>query len=89
MHCFYTGKVRTFILCCECGKRRVVYSPKKLTVTDMLAIHRLQEELIYTCGDTLFPEGSEYREVVIVREGITCKSAMETTYYAGGKISFR
>lgn len=41
-----------------------------------------QDELIYTCGATLFPEGI-YKEIIVTREGMSCASPIETTYYAG------
>lgn len=77
------GKVRDYVCCCECEKRRVVYSMKKLSAREQLALARLKEETLYSCGCALFPEGSQYGNVMVVREGITCLSNMETTYYAG------
>ncbi|XP_041369880.1 uncharacterized protein LOC121383848 [Gigantopelta aegis] len=77
------GKVWTFIICHECGKRRVVYSGRKLTAGQAMALERLQEEVNYSCGSSLFLEGSEFADVVVAREGINCNSNIETTYFAG------
>lgn len=70
--------------CCDCGKRRVVYSSKKLSPPEERALCRLQEELLYTCGSPLFP-GGEFQDTIVVREGLNCQTPIETTYYAGKK----
>lgn len=75
-------KVRDFVVCCECGKRRVVYSSRKLSAAEERALIRLQEELLYICGSPLFP-GGEFQDKIVVREGINCQAPIETTYYAG------
>ena len=69
-------------MCCECGKRRVVYCSRKLTPAEEKALNRVQEELLYVCGSPLFP-GGVYQDSIIVKEGLTCSSSIETTYYAG------
>ncbi|XP_041376463.1 uncharacterized protein LOC121388971 isoform X2 [Gigantopelta aegis] len=66
-------KIRGTVICAECGKRRVVYSAKRLT---------REEELVYTCGGTLFPTGP-YTDTLVVRTGVNCASLIETQYYAG------
>jgi hypothetical protein len=47
------------------------------------SLDRVQEELIYTCGSSLFPEGHEFDKKLVVREGLDCNTTIETTYYAG------
>lgn len=81
---FSVAKVRDFVVCCDCGKRRVVYSSKKLSPPEERALCRLQEELLYTCGSPLFP-GGEFQDTIVVREGLNCQTPIETTYYAGKK----
>ena len=58
-----------------------LFSFKRLSVTEELNLIRIQEELLYSCGCSLFPEGPN-RDAVVVKEGITCSSSIETTYYA-------
>jgi hypothetical protein len=77
-----TAKMRSFILCAECGKRRCIYSGSVLTVDQQVSIDRVQDELIYTCGQPLFPEG-ELVDTVVVRQGLSCCSPIEIVYYTG------
>ena len=84
---FVSGKVRGYIICSECGKRRVIYSAKKLSAVEERLVMRVQEELLYTCGSPLFP-GGDLQDTVLVREGINCSSPMEATYYAGIFLEF-
>ncbi|XP_052798591.1 uncharacterized protein LOC128230403 isoform X1 [Mya arenaria] len=74
-------KVRNFAICRECGKWRVVYSPKKLSPAEGRSVMRVQEELVYACGNPLFHAGV-YHNTIIVKEGINCNSLMESAYYA-------
>lgn len=79
---FNLAKVRAFITCRECGKRRVVYSSAKLPPAELRSIGRVEEELIYICGDPLFHAG-RYHDTILVKEGIGCNSEIEAAYYAG------
>ena len=80
--CIYIAKMRTFVMCVECGKRRVVYVSRRLGGAELLAVQRLQEDLFFTCGSTLFTD-EPYKATLVVREGIACESPIETTYYNG------
>ena len=60
----------------------MVYSPKRLTRDEEKALVRLQEELLYSCGNVLFP-GGQFQDSVVVREGLNCNTHIETQYYAG------
>ncbi|XP_052798592.1 uncharacterized protein LOC128230403 isoform X2 [Mya arenaria] len=80
-------KVRNFAICRECGKWRVVYSPKKLSPAEGRSVMRVQEELVYACGNPLFHAGV-YHNTIIVKEGINCNSLMESAYYAGKRMQF-
>lgn len=79
---YIAARVRGFVSCCECGKRRVVYSSKRLTSKEENALKRVQEELLFVCGSVLFP-GGEYQDTIVVKEGQSCNSPIEVTYYAG------
>lgn len=80
---FIPGKVRSFIMCCLCGKRRVVYCKERLSRQQITDIEEVQDSLFYTCGSTLFPTGHRYHETIVVKYGLECTAEMETTYYAG------
>lgn len=77
------ARVRTFIICKECGKRRVVYCAERLNHDVIREIEKVQDTLIYVCGSTLFPFGTKYFATVFVRERQECGNPMETTYYSG------
>lgn len=71
------------IRCKECGKRRVVYSAAKLGQREMQAVIRAEEELIFTCGGSLFPTDHPLSDKLVTRQGVQCVSPIETQYYAG------
>ena len=79
---FNTGKVRGFLHCRECGKRRLYYSAHRLTRNQVISVDRVEEELFYTCGSSLFPE-EPYKDQIVVKEALMCSSTMEVAYYAG------
>ncbi|KAK6189772.1 hypothetical protein SNE40_001768 [Patella caerulea] len=81
------AKAREFIICAECGKRRVIFSSRKLERKEIQAILRLQDQVTYTCGSQLFKSGP-YQSTLVVREALTCASTMETAYYAGVTAKF-
>ncbi|XP_053374644.1 uncharacterized protein LOC123531296 [Mercenaria mercenaria] len=70
------------LYCVECGKRRVVYCKTSLTRPQEQLIIRVQEELLYVCGNPLFPRGP-MQDILIVREGLSCSFPIEVSYYAG------
>ena len=74
------------MLCTECGKRRVIYAVRKLNRAEERAVERVQEELLYLCGNPLFP-GGQYQDLIICRQNIKCSSPIETQYYAGIKVN--
>ena len=81
-----SAKVRQFVVCAECGKRRCIYSKEVLSLPDLRALERVQDDLFYVCGAPLFPEDDPLRDKLIVREGISCMSPIEITYYSGEKM---
>lgn len=78
-----SGKVRSFIMCCLCEKRRVVYCKERLSRQQVTDMEVVQDNLLYTCGSMLFPSGHRNHETVVVKEGLECAAKMETTYSAG------
>lgn len=79
---FNLAKALAFITCRECGKPRVVYSAVKLSPAELRSIGRVEEELIYICGDPLFHAG-RYHNTILVKKGLGCNSEIEAAYYAG------
>lgn len=58
------------------------YSQAKLTTTELRSVTRVEEELVYTCGNPLFYAG-QFRDKILVKEGLSCSSEIEAAYYAG------
>ena len=83
--CIIPEKVRGSAICAECGKRRVVFSPKRLNTEQELALIQVQEDIVYTCGGTLFTTGP-YSDTLVVRTGINCASLIETQYYVAAAL---
>ena len=77
-----SAKVRSFVTCCECQKRRIVYSAARFSKKEEEAITRASEELYYVCGTTLFEEGA-FAGKLVVKESINCTTPIETAYFAG------
>ncbi|KAH3885705.1 hypothetical protein DPMN_009701 [Dreissena polymorpha] len=63
------AQVRAFITCRECGKRRLIYSAAKLTTPELSSVTRVDEELVYICGNPLFYAGI-HRDHIIAKEGL-------------------
>ena len=78
----FSAKVGAFITCKECRKRRLVYSQAKLTTTELRSVTQVEEELVCTCGNPLFYVG-QFRDKIVVKEGLSCSSEIEAAYYAG------
>ena len=72
-------RVRTTVTCWECFKPRCVYSRYVLTPAQLEEISCLECETWYTCGSPLSPSDDPS---FVVREMITCSSAVEFSYYS-------
>ena len=59
-----------------------MHSAAKLTTAEARAVTRVEEELMYVCGNPRFHAG-KYRDKMLVRESLSCVSPIEATYYAG------
>lgn len=79
----FSAKVRSFVICKECGKRRCVYCKQRLNVTQVRALDRCSEELDYVCGSPLFPTENAFHAELFVRENLECQAPIETSYYGG------
>lgn len=76
MFLFHLAQVRNYVVCHDCGKRRVVYSAAKLPREQEKEVIRVKEELLYSCGNPLFP-GGNFQDIIIVKEGISCQSPIQ------------
>ena len=84
-------KVRGFLTCYDCGKRRCLYTVtgeawelnKKLVQQKMESVGYR-----YRCGDLLFGDGP-MSEVIIQKQSLTCESKIEPAYYNPKKANER
>jgi len=67
-----SSRVRCIMTCYEFFKPRCIYSKTKLTKDEQIALKRVQESLLYTCGSSIFPPNSAYHDTVCVKESFTC-----------------
>ena len=79
------GKQRGFVPCVKCGKKRVIYSKKKILKKDQEIFQDLLDTIHFTCGDVLLPEDEKYKiladNLVSVDRRKNCNHPVETYYY--------
>ena len=72
----------------ECFKPRCVYSKAKLTKDEQIALKRVQESWLYTCGSSIFPPNSACHDTVCVKESFTCSDPIELSYFSAALVHF-
>ncbi|CAG8484104.1 13918_t:CDS:1 [Dentiscutata heterogama] len=80
-----TEKIRDYISCENCRKRRCVYSNKSLTDDEQNDYQQALESYSYSCGAPIFPDDHYLKEVIFVRLQINCDSPIEILYYSSRK----
>ncbi|CAG8526144.1 5965_t:CDS:2, partial [Racocetra persica] len=78
-------KIRDYINCENCRKRRCVYSNKSLTDDEQRDYQQALESYSYSCGAPVFPDDHYLIEVIFVRTQINCDSPIEILYYSSRK----
>ncbi|GBC14058.2 hypothetical protein GLOIN_2v1767477 [Rhizophagus irregularis DAOM 181602=DAOM 197198] len=79
------GKIRFYINCEDCRKRRCVYSDKSLNNEEQEDYQQALESYSYSCGAPIFPDDHYLSEVVFVCTRISCDSPIEILYYSSRK----
>ncbi|POG77649.1 hypothetical protein GLOIN_2v1767477 [Rhizophagus irregularis DAOM 181602=DAOM 197198] len=79
------GKIRFYINCEDCRKRRCVYSDKSLNNEEQEDYQQAIESYSYSCGAPIFPDDHYLSEVVFVSTRISCDSPIEILYYSSRK----
>ena len=77
-------KVRAFLTCYHCGKRRCVYSPTDPTWEAGKEAFQQKLESVserYSCGDLLFDDEHHLSKVIVQKQSLTCESPIEKAYY--------
>ncbi|EXX63157.1 hypothetical protein RirG_154940 [Rhizophagus irregularis DAOM 197198w] len=78
-------KIRSYINCEDCGKRRCVYSDKSLTCKEQQDYQQALDSYSYSCGALIFLDDHYLKETVFVRTRISCNSPIEILYYSSHK----
>ena len=77
-------KVRGFLVCYHCGKRRCIYSPQdKEYKTAQIALQQKFESVTgrFSCGSLLFDDGHHLSKILVQKQNLTCESPIEKGYY--------
>ncbi len=77
-------KVRAFIACYHCGKRRCIYSPTDATFGRGRQALLAKLESVsdrYSCGDLIFDEDDEMCKLIVQKLNLTCETKIELGYY--------
>ena len=73
---------------CQCGKRRVLFAPNKLTAPELTAIRVWLEGFDYNCGqDVRLIAGNIWE--LRANEALSCGLPIEVAYYSGANFSWR
>ena len=74
-------KFRRIFKCCLCNRSRCIFANRALTSNAEEKIAYVKENEEYACGGSLFDDSDYLRHEVVVRRQLSCKSAIETSYY--------
>ncbi|PKC10764.1 hypothetical protein RhiirA5_413972 [Rhizophagus irregularis] len=79
------GKIRGYIDCEDCRKRRCVYSDRSMSREEQEDYQQALDSYSYSCGAPIFPDNHYLSEVMFVRTRISCDSPIEILYYSSRK----
>ena len=77
-------KVRAFLICYHCGKRRCIYTGKEEGyLAAKVALRQKMESVSdrFSCGDLLFDNDHPLSKVIVQKQSLTCESPIEKGYY--------
>ena len=77
-------KVRAFLICYHCGKRRCIYTGKDGDYHAAKVALRQKMESVsdrFSCGDLLFEDDHHLSKVIVQKQSLTCESPIEKGYY--------
>jgi len=77
-----SSKVRCTMTCHKC---RCIYSKTK---HEQIALKRVQESRLYTCGSSIFLPNSACHDTVCVEESFTCGDPIELYYFSATLVHF-
>ncbi len=53
-----------------------------MSLEENLALERAQDDLLYVCGSSVFPEGDPMNDTLLIRQGLACASPIDVLYFA-------
>jgi len=77
-------KVKGFVVCYHCGKRRCIYSNNDKAYADALVAFQQKLESVsgrFSCGDLLFDDEHHLSKVIVQKKSLTCETIIEKGYY--------
>ena len=77
-------KVRCFLTCCFCGKRRCIYSKvdEDYKAAEVALTQKMESVADrYSCGDLLFDDSHHLSKKLVQKQALTCESQIEKSYY--------
>ncbi|CAG8748188.1 32351_t:CDS:10 [Gigaspora margarita] len=78
-------KIRDYVNCESCQKRRCIYSNKSLTDNELCDFQQALDSYSYSYGAPIFSDNHHLKEVIFVRTQISCDSPIEILYYSSRK----
>lgn len=83
-------RARLTVSCDDCNKPRCLFAVKRLTAEQNLQLQRLLDDLHFTCGSPVVPEGHELWGVVYSNEKLLCAADVCSAYYdSAERLSFK
>ncbi len=74
-------RVRQIVNCVDCNKPRCIFAAKRLTAAQQQQLDLLLEDLYFTCGSPILPEGHALWGVVYSNEKLLCAADVCSAYY--------
>ena len=82
--------VRGFKACADCGRRRLLYSLKRLSTEEQLQLASAMQDVNFLCGNNPLPLQHPLRaseNPVVTDDVLSCQATMEAAYYSDAKPS--
>ena len=73
--------MRAVIHCTDCDKPRCVFSVKKLSAGQVVALQQAKEDNLYVCSVPLLPPDHEQADKLVVRSDMECGLVIEPSYF--------
>ncbi|CAG8729726.1 17951_t:CDS:2, partial [Cetraspora pellucida] len=79
---YINTKIQLLVCCDFCGKYRCIYSDTCLNENESEATVQYLENISYSCGSPILPDGHPLFEQLNICQNLTCDSPIERNYYS-------